>query len=100
MIRKIARYRVNEKWLDEAPQIITSFVSAIGTSEPGTEYSAFQMGEGQDFVHFIAFPDPESEEKHRQAEYTTEFVKALYPNCVEEPIFTTLNLIAESDPEV
>lgn len=93
MIRKVAEYTVRGGELEEVLDAVTRFVAAVRAAEPGTEYHAYRRGQTLSFVHFMTFPDAAAEQGHQQAPYTSEFVAALYPCCVEEPRFTDLNAV-------
>jgi quinol monooxygenase YgiN len=94
MIRKIARYQVKAEFDQEVMAVIEAFVAAIGSQEPDTLYAAYRQGEGRWFLHFMSFPDEAAETVHREADYTTQFVEALYPNCDVMPEFVDLSLVA------
>lgn len=48
------------------------------------------------FVHFMMFEDEKVQKKHQTAPYTKKFVAVLYPNCIQEPIFTTFKSITST----
>lgn len=93
MITKIAEYTVKEEALEDVLLATSAFVAAVHEHEPQTVYEAYRRGQTLEFVHVMKFPNPELEQLHAQAPYTAAFVAALYPNCVEEPVFTTLSEI-------
>lgn len=100
MIRKIMRYRVKKDGLQDVVKAVEKFVAAVAKEEPETDYVAYQTEEDEmAFLHFMVFPDLEAEEKHRQADHTEKFVKALYPNCEELPHYTELKLVKSSSPD-
>lgn len=94
MIRKIAQFRIKEGLEEETHQVIGTFVEAIVANEPKTDYVSYQLGDSRDFIHYMAFPDEEAENFHRNAPYTLKFVEALYPNCEVLPTFTVLKPVA------
>jgi hypothetical protein len=56
------------------------FVNNVKGNEPSTVYNAFQFSEDNlSFIHFMSFKSEADEEKHKNAKYTEEFVKILYP---------------------
>jgi quinol monooxygenase YgiN len=97
MIRKIARFKVRPDKIDAAQQAITTFVDAIKQHEPHTVYDAYQLEDGVSFLHFMAFPDADSEQAHQRAPYTLAFVDVLYPICEELPLFTDLRLVRSAE---
>lgn len=93
MIRKVAEYTVREGELDAVLGAVARFVATVRSAERDTEYSAYRRGDSLSFLHFIAFPDAEAEKAHQEAPYTSEFVAALYPRCVDPPRFTELSTV-------
>ena len=92
MIRKIAQYRVKSGAVEDVREAIQKFVDAVAQHEPDTIYGALVADDGTTFIHCMAFPTQEAEEHHRTAAYTKRFVEELYPNCEEEPVFTTVEV--------
>lgn len=90
MIRLMAEYRIKQGTEDEVLAAIREFVAAIHREETGTEYRAFRLASGSDFLHMMAFPDESAQKKHQKADYTLKFVNVLYPNCEKEPVFTSI----------
>lgn len=93
MIRLMAEYRINPGTLEVVQTAIKEFVAAIRAAEPETEYVPYQVGDSDRFIHTMAFVDEEARQRHQKADYTTRFVDILYPNCVQLPEFTPLELI-------
>lgn len=93
MIRRVAEYTVRDGQLETVVRAVRRFLAAVHDHEPQTSYQAFRRGDGRSFLHLMAFPDEEAEGAHRRADYTSDFVAALYPRCVEEPSFTDLTVI-------
>ena len=93
MIRLLAEYRINEDSLDVVLTAVKKFVAEVHEFERETEYTSFQVGNSDRFIHLMAFVDEDAQESHQNANYTSQFVEALYPNCSELPIFTPLKLI-------
>lgn len=93
MIRLMAEYRINEGSLDVVQTAIKEFVAAIHETEPETEYTPYQVGDSDRYIHLMAFVDEAAQERHQQADYTSQFVEVLYPNCSELPTFTPLEII-------
>lgn len=96
MIRKIANYPVREDEIEIVIEAVKEFVAAINENEPGTVYTAYRLGNGASFIHFMAFPGEGEEERHRTAEYTKKFTEILYPLCVAPPEFTDLDLLGST----
>jgi quinol monooxygenase YgiN len=93
MIRLMAEYRIKEGTLDVVQTAVKKFVAAIHEAEPETEYTPYRVGDSDRFIHVMAFVDDAAQERHQQADYTSQFVEVLYPNCSELPTFTTLEVI-------
>jgi quinol monooxygenase YgiN len=93
MIRLIAEYQIKEGTLDIVQDAIKEFLAAIRAAEPETEYISYRVGDSDRFVHFMAFIDQAAQERHQKAEYTSQFVDVLYPNCSQLPTFTHLKVI-------
>jgi quinol monooxygenase YgiN len=98
MIRKIVRYQVRKEKIPEVELAIQNFVNSISTEEPQTIYTAYRTQDETIFFHFMAFPSPEAEANHQQAQHTLRFVEALYPNCEILPEFEELSLLVASRP--
>ncbi len=96
MIRRMARYKIEHRWLDEVQSIKRTFVKSINESEPSTRYVAYQEDGGDWFTHLMTFSDREAEDRHRNAVYTTRFVEQLYPKCDIRPEFHDLDVVAET----
>lgn len=94
MIRLIAEYRIKKGTSDIVQSAIQNFVTAVHQAEPDTEYTSYQVGDTNRFIHMMAFVDSESQKRHQNAAYTLEFVEILYPNCEETPTFTPINIIS------
>lgn len=91
MIWKIARYTVREGEIEPVLAAVERFVAAVGENEPGTLYRAWRdEAEPLRFVHLMAFPDRDAEERHRGSEHTGAFVEVLYPRCSVRPVFRDL----------
>lgn len=93
MIRLMAEYRIKEGTLDVVQTAIKKFVAAIHESEPETEYTPYQVGDSDRYIHLMAFVDEAAQGRHQQADYTSQFVDVLYPNCSELPTFAPLEII-------
>jgi quinol monooxygenase YgiN len=94
MINKIAMYKIKEEKLDEVLNAVQKFVNNVKGNEPSTVYNAFRLSDDNlSFIHFMSFKSEADEEKHRNAKYTEEFVKILYPNCISAPEFKDLKKI-------
>lgn len=94
MISLIARYRVKPESLSKVKRAILDFVDVVRKREPGTlVYEAFQEKDKLSFVHFMAFKNKKSEEKHRNSEHVKKFVGVLYPNCNRKPKFSKVDLV-------
>lgn len=96
MIARVVRYRIQDEVQATVEDAIRDFVAAIARAEPNTEYRAYRLAGGREYLHLMAFADSTAEEKHRQAEHTEGFVKVLSPNCEGEPIFTDVTLLAST----
>ncbi len=99
MIIKKAEYKVKSDNLDEALNIVRSFVRTVDQEEPGVvKYDAFQhKDDPQTFTHFMVFTDESADETHQNAEHTKKFVENLYPKCENEPEYTEL---ISADPQI
>jgi quinol monooxygenase YgiN len=93
MIRRVAEYTIRDGELEPILVAIACFAAAVRAGEPETRYEAYRREDTLSFLHIMAFRDETAEHAHRRAPYTTEFVEALYPRCVEEPRFTGLRPI-------
>jgi quinol monooxygenase YgiN len=93
VIRRVAEYTIREGELEPVLDAIVRFVAAVRAAEPGTRYEAYRRADTLSFLHTMAFPDADAEDAHRRAAYTTAFVQALYPRCVEPPRFTELRAV-------
>jgi quinol monooxygenase YgiN len=93
MIRLMAEYRIKAGTLDVVQTAIKEFVAAIHEAEPEIEYIPYRVGDSDRFIHLMAFVDEAARERHQQADYTSLFVEALYPNCTELPTFSQLEVI-------
>ena len=93
MIRLLVQYRIKPGVVEQARQAVTRFVDAIQANEPHTIYGSFVSTDGRSFVHAMAFPDEQTEIRHRSAAHTKAFVEFLSSNCDEEPRFTQLELV-------
>lgn len=98
MISKIVRYKVKPEEIEAVLAAIREFLLAIANSEPETRYDALQLVDGVSFIHTMRFPNPLADEQHQKAQYTLKFVDALYPRCVEAPVFTDVNEYLSSKP--
>lgn len=87
MIHKMVRFTVAPDQIEATELAIRAFVRAVNENEPETLYRAYRRGDSRAFLHFMAFPDEEAEERHRNAPYTRSFVRELYPRCEKEPEF-------------
>lgn len=93
MICKIVNYKVKPDELAACQRAIREFVAAVRKNEPSTFYEAFQIKESTNFVHIMKFKDEQSEQNHRNAEYTLKFVDVLYSRCEEKPVFQDISEI-------
>lgn len=93
MIRLVARYTIKDGTLDKVEATVKEFVAAVSAFEPDTFYQAYRLGDTKDFIHVMAFPDAAAQHHHSTAPYTTHFVAALHPNCVNPPSFTPIMLV-------
>lgn len=93
MIRLIAEFGIKEGTLEVVLAAIINFVAAVHKAEPDSEYTSYQVGDSNRFIHLMAFVDSDAQKRHQEAAYTLEFVEILYPNCEELPTFTPLKVI-------
>jgi quinol monooxygenase YgiN len=93
MIRLLAEYRIKKGTEDEVLDAVREFVAAVKQEEPQTEYRAFRLAGGRNFLHIMAFPEEAAQNRHQKADYTMQFVSVLYPNCEEEPKFTSIDVV-------
>ena len=90
MIYKKVEYKVHPQKREDIIKAIQEFLNEIKLNERFTRYEIFETGDEGEFVHFMHFKDEESEQEHRNAEYTLKFVKTIYPTCLKEPEFINL----------
>lgn len=90
MIYKKVEYKVHPQKLEEVKQAILAFLKEIKQAERFTRYEIFETGDEGEFVHFMQFQDEESEQHHRNADYTLKFIKIIYPACINAPEFIDL----------
>ncbi|MCB1325531.1 MAG: hypothetical protein H7A21_15495 [Spirochaetales bacterium] len=94
MVRKLVRYRVRSGQRGRVEEAVREFVRAVRKHEPRTAYQANALAEDAlSFVHYMEFPGPAEEARHREAEYTQRFVAVLVPLCAEAPHFEDLEAI-------
>ena len=74
MIKKMVRYRVKADEVVAVRKAIGEFVDAIAQHEPNAIYGSLLADDGVSFVHAMAFPDAEAEERHRKAEPLGHFL--------------------------
>jgi len=86
----MVEYTIKKGEEETAREAIIDFLEAIKANEPDTRYEIFSTEDG-DYLHMIVFQNKEAEEKHQNAEYTLNFVDALYPLCEQRPLFTRIN---------
>ena len=75
------------------------WLSPTKRHEPETIYGALVAEDGVTFIHCMAFPTPEAEGRHRQAEYTKRFVEEPSPLCDEEPVLSTVHVGRTTKPD-
>lgn len=95
MIHKIAQYEIHSGQEDFIRAAIKDFVAAIRENEEETIYKVYETGTRQ-FVHIMTYKDEVAEELHKNAAYTILFVSKLYPKCVKQPKFQSLNHFQEA----
>lgn len=97
-IHKLARFEVRRDKVDEALALIRGLIDEIGRKEGGTaSYLSLQDKETPTrFTHYMVFRTPAAEDYHRKTAWMKKFVDALYPMCVEEPSFTTVEPVAKA----
>ena len=94
MVRKLVRYRVKPGQRGQVEEAVREFVRAVRNHEPRTTYQANALAEDPlSFLHYMEFPGPAGEARHREARYTRRFVEVLVPLCVEAPHFEELEAI-------
>lgn len=93
MIRLVAEYRLKKGAQDVVQKAIKQFVAAVHEHEPETGYTSYRVGDTDRFIHLMAFKDETAQQRHQKAEYTSQFVEALYPSCSQLPTFTPLQII-------
>ncbi|GEM_PF-1123190 len=95
MITKIAEFTVKQEKLTECIAAIEEFIAEIKKHEPHTLfYDSYQKPDKVSFVHLMVFYGQQAEEFHRNTPHVQKFVSILYPNCMKEPAFIDLTLIA------
>ncbi len=90
MIKKLVKYKVKKGSEEIVVQSIQRLLNAILINEPGTKYEAFKSGDEREFIHIINFSDHQAELRHKEAEYTREFVEEIYLYCEITPQFVDL----------
>ena len=93
MIRLMAEYRIKEGTLEVVQSAIKEFVAAIHEAEPEIDYISYRSGDSGRFIHIMAFPDEQAQQRHQEASYTEKFVEILYPNCYQLPEFSLLDIV-------
>ena len=96
-IHMIALYQVKPGKVEDVRLAVTRFIAAVKEQEPGTLfYESYQGKDDLSFFHLMTFESPVAEELHRNTPHMAEFVRKLYPGCVEEPGFVELELIGSN----
>ncbi|MFN8457730.1 MAG: antibiotic biosynthesis monooxygenase family protein [Anaerolineae bacterium] len=97
-IYKTARFKVRPEGMEKCQQAIREFVAYIKQNEPGTRlYTALQEAQDEtSFMHYFIFENAEAEEIHRTSEAVKQFTAILYPETLDEVIFTNYSLVASS----
>jgi quinol monooxygenase YgiN len=91
-------FKVKPDQIDEATRAIAAFIDHIEKNEPDTlVYRSYQDAEDPtSFIHYMIFRSAEAHHKHRDSVDCADFVKKLYPCCVETPRSTPLTLYREA----
>ncbi len=91
-------FRVIPDKIETATQAITTFIGQIEKNEPDTlVYRSYRDAEdSMSFIHYMIFRNSEAHRKHQESAYCAEFVKLLYPCCVETPRPMQLSLYREA----
>ena len=96
-IHMMALYQVKENKVDHVRLAVSEFIDEIKEKEPGTLfYESYKGKDDLSFFHLMTFEDSVAEEFHRQTPHMADFVRRLYPNCVEEPGFVELELVGSN----
>lgn len=93
MIRLMAEFRIKEEASVVVLNVVREFVASVHAAEPETEYTSYRVGDSDRFIHIMAFVDETAQERHQNADCTSQFVEVLYPNCSQLPEFTPLEII-------
>ena len=92
MIRIMIKYCIKQEKLSSFSGAIEDFVSEVQKKESEiSEYNVFQGPDGLSFVHYITFPDQETQMKHVKASHTKKFNKILKKSVVDNPVYIPLN---------
>ena len=87
-------YKVHKDRVQDVKNKIAQFIDVVKNNEPDVRvYESYQNGEDNSkFIHLAEFKDRKSEQYHKDAKHTKEFVEFLYPNCEEIPKFIYMKL--------
>lgn len=77
-------------------EAVRRFVAAIAEQEPETRYESWLKEDGRSFAHLMTFADATAQERHKDADYTKEFVATLYPACEQEPTYEPVSLLVSA----
>ena len=96
-IHIMAIYKVKSDKADVVRLAVSEFIDAVRENEPGTLfYESYQGKDDLSFFHIMTFENALAEELHRQTPHMADFVKKLYPCCVEEPGFVELEMVGSN----
>ncbi|MDZ4256064.1 MAG: hypothetical protein U1C71_00500 [archaeon] len=93
MPAQMVTYALKKGARAKGDRAIRSFLRAIRSKEKGRTqvYEAFRFPNSFQYVHLMVFKDSPAEKAHREAPHTQKFVDALYPMCLNPPVFTRLS---------
>jgi hypothetical protein len=69
------QYRIKESALPVVEEAIESFMKAKSDHEPDTVYNVYRELDGVSFIHFMIFPDHDTDQRNRTSLYTHRFVE-------------------------
>ncbi len=94
MIRVSATYQLKPQHAGSIDTAVGEFVRAISEHEPQAEYRVMKSTDGLTYLHLMAFPNAEAQQRHEAADYTRHFIESLEPRCEHGPHFMSLTLVA------
>ncbi len=93
MNHKIIQYTIQSDSIELVTTAIAELLDGIRRNEPHTRYEAYRIKGTDAFIHYAIFNDEGTEQIHRNAPYTQQFVEVVYPLCIQKPVTTDLEKI-------